>query len=111
MPKTVIPKMNSKLDFELNDGSIVPLTITWGLLMQIRSKSLSDYKRFSKMVAGGVGDDILGCITILYAAYLCGHIDEHGGTVGCMAESDFIDAVPNNYRLVMETTQKLLDPK
>lgn len=109
-----MPKHNnlsSTIMFELNNGESVPLTLTWGLLMQTRSKSKADYTRFSKMVTGGIGDDVLGSLTILYAAYLCGYIKEHGGTSGCMSEQDFIDLLPDNFRIVIETAQNLLDPK
>lgn len=103
--------LNSVIDFELTNGEKVPLTLTWGLLIQTRSKSKADYTRFSKMVTGGIGDDVLGSLTILYAAYLCGYIKEHGSTSGCMSEQAFIDLVPDNFRAVIETSQELLDPK
>ena len=102
---------NNEIMFELTNGETVPLVLTWGLLMQTRSKSKADYTRFSKMVTGGLGGDVLGSLTILYAAYLCGYIKEHGGTSGCMSEQDFIDLVPDNFRAVIETSQSLLDPK
>lgn len=103
--------LSSEIMFELTNGETVPLTLTWGLLMQTRSKSKSDYTRFSKMVTGGISGDVLGSLTILYAAYLCGYIKEHGGTSGCMSEQDFIDLVPDNFRIVIEAAQNLLDPK
>lgn len=103
--------LNSVIDFELTNGEKVSLTLTWGLLIQTRSKSKADYTRFSKMVTGGIGDDVLGHLIILYAGYLCGYIKEHGGTAGCMSEQAFIDLVPDNFRAVVETSQELLDPK
>lgn len=103
--------LNSEIMFELTNGESVSLTLTWGLLIQTRSKSKSDYTRFSKMVTGGIGDDILGSLTILYAAYLCGYIKNNGSTTGCMTENDFIELAPNDFRLVMETSRSLLDPK
>lgn len=104
-------KLNSEIMFELSNGESVPLTLTWGLLMQTRSKSKADYTRFSKIIAGGIGDDVLGSLTILYAGYLCGYINEYGDTSGCMSEQEFIGLVPDNFRSVMETSQNLLDPK
>lgn len=98
-------------EFELKDGSKVKLTLSWGLLIKLRSKSKSDYTRYSKMVTHGIGDDVLGMVTVLYAAYLCAYVDEKGSFTGAMSESEFTEKIPDSFRLVSETVNWLLDPK
>ncbi len=98
-------------ELELKDGSKVKLTLSWELLIKLRSKSKSDYTRYSKMVTHGIGDDVIGMITVLYAAYLCAYVEEKGSFTGAMSESEFTAQVPDSYRLVSETVNWLLDPK
>ena len=105
------PKLNTTVDFELADGQTVQLTITWALLMQLRSKSKSDYERYSKLVTGGIKDDILGAVTVLYIGYLCRYVQQNGTADGAMSESAFVELVPNDYELVIKTMNHLLSPK
>lgn len=105
------PKLNTTIDFPLNDGRTVKLTITWGLLIQLRSKSKHDYERYSKMVTGGVQNDVLGALTVVYIGYLCNYIDENGSADGAMSESQFAELAPNDYALVLNTMNELLSPK
>lgn len=104
-------KLNTSIDFELINGDTVPLTISWGLLYQVRSKSKADYERYSKMVSAGVKDDVLGYVTIIYMGYLCAYIQQNGKPDGAMSEKDFLDLVPNDMELVVKTANALLSPK
>ena len=72
-----VKAINGTVDFEMADGSISKLTITWGLLMRVRSCSKGDYERFSKIVAQGIGGDVLKALTLVYCGYLCAYIQEH----------------------------------
>ena len=103
--------INQKIDFEMADGTVVRLTVAWILLLQVRSKSKSDYERYSKLLLRGAGDDILAMLTILYVAYLCGYIDDNGSVEGSMSEEEFVSLCPNDLGLIGETINKLLDPK
>lgn len=99
------------VEFELTNGEVVELVITWGLLIQLRSKSKHDYQRYSKLVSGGVSDDIIGMVTIVYAGYLCGLINKQGDTKGCMTEEEFLELVPNDYSAVTIAVNGMLSPK
>lgn len=104
-------KLNARVDFELTNGETVGLTLTWGLLAQLRRKDKHAYTEYSRMVTGASQDDVLGMVYILYAAYLCGLIDETGSLDGAMTEGEFLEVCPNDYSLVARTATELIAPK
>ena len=106
-----VKAINGTVDFEMADGSISKLTITWGLLMRVRSCSKGDYERFSKIVAQGIGGDVLKALTLVYCGYLCAYIQEYGSADGCASEDEFAALVPNDVTYVLQKAGELVAPK
>ena len=104
-------KLNSTTQIEMSDGTALPLTITWGLLLKISAISKPLYKKFSRLVTGGVGDDVLGMLSIVYCGYLCAYLDENGTTAGCLTEEEFAAVAPNDINAITTAATELIAPK
>ena len=96
-------KINSTIDFELEDGTIVPMTLTFYAIYQLKNKNKSLYDRYNKVMTKGAQDEF-DMIIVLYAAYCCAN-DEP------MAEEDFMIALGSDRKAVAEAIQKLTQPK
>lgn len=104
------PALNSRRKLELSDGSTVPLTLNHALLYQIRAERKDAYDKFNDFIIGGV-KDYFKLVDVLYVAYLCGYLEEHGDTDGAMSDIDFMLALPEDANVVAEEAQWLTAPK
>ena len=95
------PALNSRRKLELSDGSTVPLTLNHALLYQIRAERKDAYDKFNDFIIGGV-KDYFKLVDVLYVAYLCGYLEEHGDTDGAMSDIDFMLALPEDANVVAE---------
>lgn len=96
-------KMNTNIDFELADGTIVPMTLTFYAIYQLKNKNKPLYDRYNKISTKGAQDE-LDMVTVLYAAYCCANSEP-------MNEEDFIMALGCDRKAVGEAIQKLTQPK
>ena len=103
-------KLNTTMEFELADGSTVTLTLTFGLLLRLRSKSKDDYARFNRVIMEGP-KDIIDSTAIIYAAYLCAYIDDNGNFSGALSEDEFLELCPFDIELVSQISKALINPK
>ena len=103
-------KLNTTTDFELTDGTVVPLTLTFGLLLKLRSKSKEDYARFNRVIMEGP-KDVMDSMAIIYAAYLCAYIDDHNTHGGALSEEEFLELCPFDIEGAMYTSKSLINPK
>lgn len=101
---------NTFVDFELDDGSVIKLTLTYRYLLQFKTKCKSLYDRYNKIIVKGVQDEFDN-LTIIYTAYLCAYLQIHGSTEESMTEDAFIDAVSSDREAVSFAIQSLIYPK
>lgn len=104
------PKLNASRQFEMADGSVVPLTLNHALLKQVRTERKDAYDKFNDFIFHG-GRDYFQLVDVVYVAYLCGYIDEHGSLDGAMGDIDFMLALPDDINAVSEEAQWLTAPK
>ena len=100
---------NTFVDFELETGEVVKLTLSFYALLQLKNANKDVYARYNKIMTKGPQDE-LESITLLYAAYLCGLllsecIDD------AMDEEEFICSLTPDREYIMETIQLLINPK
>lgn len=103
--------MNAVTELTMSDGTVLKLTLTWGLLVKLRAKNKSLYKRFSSVITKGFIEDIVQALDIVYAGYLCEYIDENGGLDDALTEDEFQAVAPNDIYEVIQAAQELIAPK
>ena len=91
------------LEMELTNGTKVKLTLTYGILYQLRQKKPEFYEKYNKIAMDGMKDEF-DFITYLYAAYLCANIDRLDT---CMTEEEFIRMAPPSHMEVFILVNKL----
>lgn len=100
---------NTFLDFELEDGSKIQLTLNFTRLLQLKNKRKDIYGKYTNALAGK-GDAFENSLITLYTAYLCANIEKlDSGEL--MSYEDFIDSIPQNFILMNTTVDLLMNPK
>ena len=100
---------NTFIDFELEDGTKIQLTLNFARLLQLRSKRKSAYEKYTNALAGK-GDAFENSLVTLYTAYLCANIEKLDNEE-IMDFNTFIDAIPQNFMTVNTIVDKLINPK
>lgn len=100
-------RLNTTIDFELMDGSVVKLTLAFYALYQLKSKNKSIYERYNKIMVTGPKEELEN-ITILYTAYLCANV---ANVEDCMSEIEFLQNVPCDRELIGNVLGQLISPK
>ena len=96
-------KTNTTIDFELEDGTKVPMTLTFYAIYQLKTNNKPLYDRYNKIMTKGAQDE-LDMVTVLYTAYCCANTEP-------MDELDFMMALGCDRKAVAEAVQKLTQPK
>lgn len=91
------------LEMEMNDGTSVQLTLTYGRLYQLRQKSKDVYEAYNKITMDGMEDE-LQCVDYLYAGYLCANIENLNS---CMGKEEFMEKMPLNHMQVFILVNQL----
>lgn len=102
-------KFNTTIDFELCDGTKVPLTLTFYALYQLRSKNAFLYKRYNEIMnkmSKNNYDEIEMCL-ILYTAYMCANSDKEN----VLSEEEFIMMLGGDRTALGKAVQELTSPK
>ena len=76
---------NTFVEFEFEDGEKTELTLAFYLVYKLKAKNPNVYEKYSKIMSKTKTDD-LETIIVLYAAYLCAHIDDEN----VMSEEEFM---------------------
>lgn len=100
---------NTFVEFEFADGETTKLTLAFYLVYKLKVKNPKLYERYSKIMSKQRTDD-LETIVVLYAAYLCAHIDDED----VMSEEEFmircgcdrVAASDAAYKLLRKPTKK-----
>lgn len=96
-------KINTVIEFELWDGTVVPMTLTFYAVYQLKNKNKPLYDRYNKVMTKGAQDE-LDMVTVLYTAYCCANSEP-------MSEEEFMMALGSDRKSVAEAIQKLTQPK
>lgn len=99
-------KMNTTVEFVLEDGTVTELTLTYYALYQMKPKHEGLYKRYNRIMANGMNEE-LEMITVLYTAYVCAHLNSES----IMTEEEFMIGCGSNRRAVADAVKKLTAPK
>lgn len=101
--------LNTTYDFELADGNVVKMTLTFYALYQLRSKNKALYERYNRCISNtSKGNlDELDTITILYAAYVCANVNDEN----LMGEEEFIMLCGSDRTAVGNALGALINPK
>ena len=99
--------MNTYIDYELNDGNSIKLTLNLKKLLVLKSSNPEIYDSANRIIIRGV-TDIFDLVSMLYAAYLCGlnNLEESP-----MSYDTFMGAIPQNIDKMILTVDALISPK
>lgn len=111
MPK-VAPnmKLNSVYEMPTVDGDKIKLTLTYRWLYALKTKYKDTYEDYNRIMTKGFTDEFDN-ITVLYTAYLCEYISEHGNTDNAMSYDDFLDVLPFDRQEIARAVGMLISPK
>ena len=101
---------NTFLDFELEDGRKIQLTLNFTRLLQLKNKRKDIYGKYTNALAGK-GDAFENSLITLYTAYLCANIESLDNDGKLMTYTSFINAIPQDFVLINNYNDKLLNPK
>lgn len=85
-------KFNTIYNFELDDGEVVQLTLSYFALYLLGSKNKAAYDKYNRIMRTGPQTELEN-VTILYTAYLCANIDNLDT---CMTELEFLQRMPDD---------------
>ena len=101
---------NTFVDFELESGEKVKMTLAYYLLLGLKQQRKDVYDRYNQIMIKGPKEE-LESTTILYAAYLCAYIQGKGTADGAMSEQDFLIECGSDREAVMGAVAALTRPK
>lgn len=99
-------KMNTTVEFVFEDGTATELTLTYYALYQMKAKHEGLYKRYNKIMANGMNEE-LEMVTILYTAYVCAHLNDES----ILTEEEFMIGCGSDRKAVSNAVKKLTAPK
>ena len=97
---------NTLIEFNLNDGTTINLTLTFAKLNLLRKVNNELYTRYNEIIYGK-REDILDMITIVYVAYWCANF----GKEELKSEDEFIDLVPFDMTEIQRAYNSLMRPR
>lgn len=93
-------------DFEFYDGSTCHMSLAFIQLKKLSNKNKNLYERCQKIMAVG-GKDEFDTLTVLYAAYVCGNLDNEN----LLTEDEFIEKCGCDRYALNDALQALTNPK
>lgn len=98
------------IPYELSDGSIVHLTLSYGLLAKLREIAPVAYEAYNKAQSLLQKEPDLQTAILIYVAYLCGLINQEGSVDGARSQEEFLAGMLGNRNYDGETFIKLFAP-
>lgn len=98
---------NTHITIVMENGKEVELTLSFGLLYQMRERDKDTYERYNGIVMNGA-KEMLDYVDGLHAAYVCGCIEK--GTEPEMNRNEFMDNLPYEMTEVVEVYSELFSP-
>jgi hypothetical protein len=102
-------KLNTTYDFELEDGNVVKLSLSFYSLYKLRSDNKALYERYNRIMANNAKGNFeeLDSVFILYTAYVCANIDD----ANKLNEEEFILRCGSDRDAVSKALGVLINPK
>lgn len=94
-------------NFQLDDGSVIQLTLNLMLLYRLKSLRKDAYERFNNVMVKGP-QDVFDNLTVVYTAYLCANIDTIDA---CTSYADFMQRASGSIQALTMACQDLINPK
>lgn len=95
------------VEYELENGEFVTMTISMALLYKLRAKNRKIYEKVSKnLVAGPDKKDVIEVVEFLHGSYVCANQDTE-----CMSFERFMEEMNQDYQYNIEKMQELINPK
>ena len=98
--------MNTYINFELNNGNTIKLTLYLKKLLTLKSSHTDIYNKANNVICRGA-HDVFDMIDIIYAAYLCGLSEGEN----IIPYDNFLEVIPQNIDLIIKTVDNLISPK
>ena len=83
--------MNTVIEVEMNDGSILKMTLNFKRLYLLRGKNKKIYNEYMRIANGPENE--MDIAIMIYTAYLCANIEEYEN---CLGLEDFLEKLPVN---------------
>lgn len=96
---------NTYVDFELEDGRTVKLTLAYALILKHKNSNADAYKEYNRVMTKGVQDEFDN-LRLLHMAYLCAENEGED-----MTFEEFIEVVSPDREYVATAVAKLIAPK
>lgn len=101
-------KLNTECDFELADGQVVKLTLTFYKLLQLKNKDKKLYDRYNKITTEMQKNfEEVNIVICLYVAYVCANMGEDD----LLTEDEFIMLCGSDRVAASEAYAQLTNPK
>lgn len=98
---------NTYVEFELEDGRKVNLTLQFYRLYMLKnSNKKKEYDRYNEINVKGAKEE-LDIAEMLYTAYLCANVKE---LEGCMKYEEFLMNMPSDREYIMDVYNSLVAP-
>lgn len=94
------------VEHEFFDGSTVKCTLAMYRLKQLASKNKKLYETAMKVLGKGT-DDVFESVRVIYAAYICAHMDSEE----LLTEDEFVMMCGSDYTGINNTVTALINPK
>jgi len=104
MEKNEQAKRKGYIEYEMEDGEKIEMSLTFAQIMKLRSEDKELYDKVNKVLTKGP-EDVMEIPTVLYAAYLCACNDEKKYTY-----RGFIENMNQGYEYNMESVKGLIAP-
>lgn len=101
---------NTFIDLELENGEKIQLTLNFTRLLQLKNKRKDIYGKYINALSGK-GDVFENSLITVYTAYLCANIESIDDDGKVMTYTSFINAIPQDFILINDYNNKLLNPK
>ena len=98
--------MSTAYEFEFFDGSTTTMTLAFIKLKMLASKNKKLYDRYMQIMTGG-GKDEFDTLTVLYAAYVCAHLNEED----ILTEDEFIEKCGTDRYALNDAVMMMTNPK
>lgn len=93
-------------EFEFYDGTKTQMTLSFARLKMLSSKNKSLYERYMKIMSTEKGHTEFDMLAVLYAAYVCAHLDED-----VMTEDEFIEMCGTDRYAIRDAMNAMTNPK
>lgn len=101
---------SSLVDYELETGEVVKLSLTYLALFKIRQAFPEIYKQYNEITIKGAKEE-LDMATLIYTGYLGGIVVQGGDIEEAYSYEEFLSMMSPDREYIKEAMMKLMNPK